>query len=279
MFTKFCPFWFEKLALKHLSFSNKNINFFRNRQGRNDNPSAIEFSSAFRKLLVCHPLITSVDHNVLTNSTGILTATSSCRKRLPIQSSSIQCEWEIDYEGIMMNETETMDAYDQHMVAYAALCSEERVLQKLNSNKNQCSECANILLSVHDKINDELLAMKKTTNTEAKQPCLSTVNIIIFSNAVMKCMPPSMFQSTKENFDNVWKIIYNNINHEELYIFADFQHQQKETICNHKEDFIIRMIKAYMTLKAKKIGRKITDEQRGELIRNRRKHAIHEAGQ
>lgn len=250
--------------------------FFRSRQGRNDNPSASEFGSAFRKLLVCHPLITSVDHNVLTNSTGILTVPSTYRKRLRIQSAPVQSEMEIDFVGLMENENNEMDPYDHHMVAYTAFCSEGKLLQKLSSNKFQCSDCANILLSSNEKINDDLLAMKCIPPAQAKQPCESTVKIVIFSNAVMKVMS---LQSKSNSFEDTWKTIFNNINQDELYTYADFKHDERGTICNHKEEFIILVIKTYLTLKSRQIGRKITDEERGELIRNRRKHAIHEAGQ
>lgn len=37
----------------------------RNSLGSNDNPDPVEFQRAFKKLLICHPLLTSVDDNVL----------------------------------------------------------------------------------------------------------------------------------------------------------------------------------------------------------------------
>lgn len=39
------------------------------------------------------------------------------------------------------------------------------------------------------------------------------------------------------------------------------------------------MLKQYVTLKSKKIGQKITEEEQGVLIRKRRMDAIHHAGQ
>lgn len=39
------------------------------------------------------------------------------------------------------------------------------------------------------------------------------------------------------------------------------------------------MLKQYMTLKSKKIGQKLTEEEQGELIRKRKTDAIHKAGQ
>lgn len=217
-------------------------------------------------------MITSVDHNVLTNSTGILTATSRQRKSLPVQQTPVYVDLEIQYEELMMQERESMDAYDEHMVAYVALCTEEKVLEEFRIKKKLCSDCATILLSPHDQINDEFLAMKK----KPRQPNASTVDIVIFSNAVIQIISS---HDSGRSFDNTWRNIYSNINVDELYAFANFLHEQDKKVCDHKEEFIVRVIKTYLKLKSKKIGQKLTDEERGELIRNRRKHAIHEAGQ
>lgn len=55
-------FYTMQMSQDHLEST---FSLMRNQQGRNDNPNAIEFRSAFRKLLVCHPLLTSKDHNVI----------------------------------------------------------------------------------------------------------------------------------------------------------------------------------------------------------------------
>lgn len=268
----FFPFQFSQDHLE--SF----FSLIRNSQGRNDNPSTIEFRSAFRKLLVCHPLITSVDHNVISNATGILTISSRNSKRSIPEDSAQEYELEaVDFSGLLQDECDDMDPYDHHMVAYVALCIEHKVIAKMNNckNKYKCSQCINLLLNSNDKIHDELLAVRPDNS----QPCESTVTIVIFANAVMKSI--SNQRSQGNNFNSVWKTIYNNLNIHDLYTYEDFeehQHQLKQTYC-HKEEFIIQLIKMYMTIKSQKIGNKITDEERGELIRNRRKHAVHHAGQ
>lgn len=251
----------------------------RNSLGRNDNPNTVEFRSAFRKLLICHPIITSVGHNVITNATGILTvSTSRSRAKIPISPITQEIEVEIPYEDLMISEIGDMDAYDQHMAAYIALCVEEKILKNIRLNKYKCPECAQDLLSSAEKINDSLLEMKMN----AKQPSESTLKIIVFSNAVMKII--SSHREQGNDFDTVWKTIFNNIDIDDLFLYSKFEtHKQvTENISkeySHKEQFIIEIIKTYMALKSEKIGSKITDEERGELIRQRRKNAIHKAGQ
>lgn len=108
--TTFFPFQFSQDHLE--SF----FSLIRNSQARNDNPSTIEFRSAFRKLLVCHPLVTSVDHNVITNATGILTISSrnsKPSKQLISADSTQECELDvIDFSGLLQEEYNDMDPYD-----------------------------------------------------------------------------------------------------------------------------------------------------------------------
>lgn len=62
----------------------------RNSVGRNDNPNAIEFQSAFRKLLVCHPITTSMDQNCITDATKILTVSSRKPRSQPVQLAQVR---------------------------------------------------------------------------------------------------------------------------------------------------------------------------------------------
>lgn len=269
----FYPFQFSQDHLESL------FSLFRNSQGRNDNPNTIEFRSAFRKLLVCHPLVTSVDHNVISNATGMLTVSSRQKTRTtPSNQPTIQqYEIECSYKETLEDELKNMEPYDMHMIAYAALCIEEKMLNKMKNakHKQMCPGCFDMLLARHDKINDSLLAMKEKN----KQPCQATVNLVIFSNEVMKLI--SEHSSRGNSFNAVCKTIYNYVDTEEVYSYENFENhiQNFEPQAEHKQNFIMRMIKTYNSLKSHKIGNKITDEERGELIRNRRRKEIHFAGQ
>lgn len=275
---KFYPFQFSQDHLETL------FSLIRNCQGRNDNPSTIEFRSAFRKLLICHPIITSVGHNIITNATGILNVSSRKPTKMqpivglePTQRQEFELELEVDYDSLLKDELDEMDPYDHHTVAYVALCVEEKLIQKMENakNKHQCSQCINLLLTSNEKIHDELLSMKATNS----QPSRSTVNIIIFATAIMKLI--SVQQSQGNDYNIVWRTIFNHLNIDDLYRNENFNQHQHKLIqsLGHKEDFVVHLIKIFMTLKSQKIGNKITEEERGELIRNRRKQDVHHAGQ
>lgn len=198
---------------------------------------------------------------------------------VPPRTQAQAFELDINYDATMLNEIDGMEGYDQHMSAYLALCIENKVIQKINQNKYKCSGCAGVLLARHGRITDSLLALKNTTLEEAKQPLLSTLKIVIFSNAVFKEI--SSRSSEGNDIDTVWKTILNYIDIEDLYSTEDFeQHeQQRYSQFTHKEEFVIQVVKMYVIFKSQKIGRKIADEGKGEYIRHKNKQAVHLAGQ
>lgn len=250
------------------------LDYCRNSLGSNDNPNASEFKSAYRKLLICHPSLTSVDHNVITNATGILTVSSDIKTK-PLPPSTTGQEFELntdlDYEVIMLREIDEMDKYAEHLCAYVASCIEEKFNQNVRQYKYKCSLCVKVL-QTDNKINDELLEMK----SENKQPSVSTLKLAIFSDAIMKTY--SLEQRQGNSFDSIKKSIQNNIDITDIYTnFAVVHGPEMEQ--NHKVEFISELIKIYMSLKSKRIGGKITNAEQGELIRRKRKRAVILAGQ
>lgn len=141
---------------------------------------------------------------------------------------------------------------------------------------NTCLECGSVLQNSTEKINDELLAMENESGP-AKQPSASTLKIVIFANALMNRISTQSYGVN--DFEAVWKTIYNYLDIDDLYTNANFVHAEKTSYVDHKEKFVIEVVKQYMTLKSKNIGRKITEEEKGERIRQRRTDAIHKAGQ
>lgn len=124
----------------------------------------------------------------------------------------------------------------------------------------------------YEKINDSLLAMKNDNQNQAIQPCLSAIEIIIFSNAVLKITASSV---RKKNNESACKLIRDNLNFEGLNNSSDFAHQNE----NHKIDFIAQVVKMFLTLESQCTSKRITQEEAGLAIRNRMNALIHLAGQ
>lgn len=226
--------------------------------------------------------MTSHDHNVVTNATGILTVSSTAQKKsLSSATHPFEPEFKLEidsellsYEIVMLTEIETMEPFEKHMCAYIASCIEEKFIQNTNLYKYKCKECANVLLRTKDIIDDGLLAMK---SGEIKQPSASTLKVVIFSNAAMKLI--SLESPQGNDFNAVYKVIHENIDMEDLFEDVDFNHNDEEQSTSHKNKFITLLIKTYLTIKSQKIGKKITDKERGELIRQNRKRAVLVSGQ
>lgn len=224
--------------------------------------------------------MTSVDQNTITNATGILTASSDRKKRIiPSvgQNESVhfdqELDLEVDYESIMLTELEGAEPYEQHMCAYIALCVEEKFIQNTKSHKYKCTECAEISLSGDEKINDELLAMKNGNDGQAQQPSASTLKIIIFSNAFIKMNPE---ERPTNSFKFLGETISKNIDINDL--FNSSPHFDFSSF-DHKKEFIHLLIKTYLNLRAKNLGKKVSEEERGALIRYNNKRAYIESGQ
>lgn len=248
------------------------FSLIRNSVGRNDNPNTIEFRAAFRKLLVCYPLLTSLGHNVISNASKILTVSSAAKKRpppaIPIQSEFIL---EVPYQEIIGEELAEMQPFDQHMCAFAASNTEQRVTRDLNrSSKSNCSKCA-LIFSQNDKISDALLAKKNIRFAQIDQPCQSTLTLVIFSNALMKVVPSGI----NKDYNSLGGAIYDNLNIDDLYTASDFEHNGED----HKEEFVRKVIFMFLTLKSESISKRLTDEQQGDLMRNRLKAYTHLSGQ
>lgn len=216
---------------------------------------------------------------MISNVTGILTVSSRSKNTSnvtpvtpQVQYQTLDLKVDLCYGDIMLNEIDSMDPYQQHMCAYVALCIEEEFFKKIQTHKYKCTCCADVLCTANEKILDEFLAMK----SEESQPSASTLKIVIFSNAIMKMYSEKYNQGT--NMSCVGKTISANLDMDELYSNFFITHDES-TMFTHKEEFISQLVETYMIMKSRKIGKKLTDEERGQLLRYRRRRAYILAGQ
>lgn len=82
-------------------------------------------------------------------------------------------------------------------------------------------------------------------------------------------------------FNAVSRIICENLDINDLYRDFHVTHNDEDGLTSHphKALCISQIVNTYMTLKSKIIGKKITDDERGELLRHRRKRSYILAGQ
>lgn len=258
--------------------------------GRNDNPTTEDFKRIYRQLLVCNQIVYKNDYtksNCITDDTGVLTV-SSYHEKSKVDSSTqravhsnITFEIEFDYfEAI----NEELQKFDQHLCVYTASTIESTIIANLKkSHKNKCSNCIAVFYE-NEKADDEIIVMKRSTNTSFKIPCLSTVHIIIASNKIFNIFENQSIESnTKKAYDGMIATIMNSLPIEELYTNSDFnthgQINEDSSNLSHHEKFIYTVVNEYMKLKSKKIGSRISEEERGKYIRHNNKKRVHEKGQ
>lgn len=232
--------------------------------GSNDNPTASEFKRLYRKLLVCHEVTYDSNRaNCISNETGILTVSSEIvpqptKEHIPNEIHEI----DFNYYEVINNQ---LEKFDVHLNAYAAFRVELKLTQNIQTHKEKCMSC---LRAFHEneKVYDSFIARKNISN----QPCKSTIDIIIAANKIMQLLPNQEF-----NIGTISYTILHNLDVDALYEYTSFEdHATTETQTNpqdrmtHKVHFIYNVVKAYMHIKAKKIGSKIADEERGVYIRH-----------
>lgn len=220
--------------------------------------------------------MTSKDHNVVTNATGILTVSSAAKTRTHAFESEFEIEIDpesIGYDFVMLTEVARIEPYECHLVAYIASCIEKAFIQDIKQHKYKCKECLKVIQHADDKIDDGLLAMK----TDIEQPSASTLKIVIFSDAVLKII--SLENPLGNTLNAVLKVIYENINMDDLFDTVNFNHNDQEESTSHKAKLVSQLIKTYLTIKSKRMGQRISDKERGELIRHRKKREVILAGQ
>lgn len=247
--------------------------------GWNNNPTEVQFKSAYRKLLVCMPHQSARNGNCIINSTNVLTVSSAHQptqqiSKLPLhQVEAIEIDIE-EFDNLLHEEIEP---YDQHIRAIVASTVEKNIVKRISLRSvSGCQDCLAVF-SENQRVFDEFIAKKDRTKRHT-QPCSSSVYIISACNSVFKLLQ----SHAHVNIDVMAKTIFNNLDTDQLYDSSLFQNHQNYMTNNltHKEQFIYDIIFEYLCLKSKKIGKRITiEEQNGRALRRKLTRNIILAGQ
>lgn len=256
------------------------FSLIRSSLGANMNPTAQQFQSAYKKLLVCSPYLFAEGTNCNIYSTNVLTVSSTQQSTLPSYSdlSSQPIELELDYDFVINKER---DPYAKHMCAFLASITEMNIYRKTKArNVSACQDCLNVFIE-NMKANDDFIARKQQTNKNLTQPCSDTMDIIYVCDEIFECLQP---KKDYVPFKVMAATIFNHLDIEMLYDTSSFNSHQGNAVSSiqmtHKEEFIYTIVEEYMHIKSKKIGSRITNEEKGETIaRKIKRRSIIDAGQ
>lgn len=245
------------------------FSLMRSAQGANNNPTYQQFQAAYRSLLICSPHLSAEKTNCIINSTEILTV-SSDRKPAVSSSNSIPkvLDIEMDYFSAINSEIEP---YTLHMFAIAATNIELIAKRNIKSRSvSACQDCA-IVFDENSKIRDDLIEKRMNNTDQLFQPCTSTVNIV----KAAECISNQISSNEFVDFQSMAMTIFGQLDIKSLYELSEFdRHQNKPGKCanmTHKDEFIYNVVLGLMHMKSRKIGSKITAEEREESMVKRRK--------
>lgn len=263
-------------------FSQDNLETYfsliRSSLGANVNPTTQQFMSAYRKLLLVMPHMSSNHTNCnYFEVSNILNVTVPAQTpAIPSHDDIIRTtaiEIDEDYETLISKE---LDPYEQHMVAYISTCIEANIIRKIKSQSvSACQDCLSVF-SENTKIYDNFIEKKKRSGHQLVQPCCSTRDIIKVCNSVLKILQPTKYVDYKVISKTTWSILHID----ELYQLSEFndhQHEHEHVSSRqfgHKELFIFNIIQEYFRIKSVNIGRRITDEEWQESMKRRRARRV-----
>lgn len=239
--------------------------------GNNINPTPQQFEARYRRLLVCSPYLNAEKTNCNINVTNTLLVSSSAQYSSTTNDRSQQLiqpiEIDLDYNYVI---NQPKDPYNEHMCAYIASNVEMAMKQRMKSHHRlECQDCIDVFDEC-PKVQDSLIAKKMKTDPFLSQPCESTIHIIWICDEVS-----SQLELKKEyfSFELTAQTMLESLDVETLYDSASFDsHEKDENIhMTHKQKFIYNIVEEYMHLKSRRISSKITEEEKGELIRKKKK--------
>lgn len=257
------------------------FSLIRSSLGWNNNPNQIQFMAAYRKLLVCMPHLSARSGNCIINSTDVLTVPSTQKKlQQSSQPSFTQVETvEIDFAEFYGLLDVEIEPYDQHKRAIIASTVENNIIKQIKMrSKSTCQDCLTVF-GENTKIIDTLIAKKQKTKPIA-QPCNSTFDIISSCDIANELLQSHAYV----DIHVMAKSIFCILDTDQMYDSSDFHTHQHSAnsgcSLTHKEQFIYNVIKEYLCMKSKKIGKRLTiEEQKGRALRRKLTRSIILAGQ
>lgn len=174
----------------------------------------------------------------------------------------------MDYFGTINSEFEP---YTSHMFAIAAMNIENNIRRNIRSRPVSACQDFALVFDENVKIRDDLITKRMINTDQLFQPCTSTLNIVKLAESI----PNHIHSKDFVEFQSLASTIFCQLDIESLYELSEFnQHKTntgKSTEITHKEEFIHSVVLELMHIKSKKIGSKITAEEREESLVKRKK--------
>lgn len=259
--------------------------------GCNDNPSAKQFESAWRRLLGNHQITASESAKCQNNSVEFLTVlNSSSRKESNLKSMGSQqeddisqdanistvniAESEIDEEEFadlqsLITDPSSPDDLEKHMIAYTSSVIQNNIIEGKWYFRLKCEQCLSVFAE-NEIMDDELLELEMKTKT-LRPLSKSTFDICFATEKLME-----RYNYKPEKYNHLPDECLRILSYDELFSYSNFDDHSE---LNHKKLLVNLIIKMYIKKRQEHICRCKTLAAHGSLIRSQLKKLIHFKGQ
>lgn len=241
------------------------------------NPTAQQFMSAYRKLLLQNEVTSGRGANCLNDITKILEAPTRRRKSEKNIANSAELEMLMNFdfehteEDIEFIHTEPYDDKDQlqlHSTAYMASIVEKKVIhQIIQRGSKACLKCIDVF--THNDIVDNSFIAFISTKTNIIPPCQSTLDIVQYIDRSLK-----KYGSKNFSFESMVTHITKTMDISRFYTSSVFDENH-----DHYLDFIKHVITVYLDIKSRNASKLLTRLSQKKLIRHEQLKVIHREGQ
>lgn len=247
----------------------------RSMNGHNDNPNAVQYQSAYRKLLFnCDIGISSSSNVAIIGCTSNVLTVSSRREKLyddlcgdvvlPEQSPDNEI-FDDDLNGLEELERNIYLTDNIHMagITFVANAIENRIL---TCNNISCESCIEMLQT------DERVDALSCVNTDGRRPGKSTVQLCKLTDTAIKIHANDSSKSTFKQ--KIYIYVLNNLNMSNVYVSGGENHDVE-----HKNYVIKHVIDEYTRIKCIYLAKLNTLNMRKNFLRNKFRKILHFTGQ
>lgn len=250
----------------------------RSANGLNNNPNALQFKSAYRKLQ-CNLNISVPEHSNcrIFNSKFIdnlqyanVYFVSSLRNKLNLSNNAnflakldAQSEKVIEELSLIDDAKVGYSLTDSPVgssIAYVARQIEDKIE---NVEQFYCDQCRHIF-NENEKLNGCYLS-----SNYVRPPCVSTYNICTITDKHLM-----LFLSRNFDFNVLYYRVFQEINWDQTYEKSNFQMHR-----DHKYHLVKCIVNEYSRMKSNRIAKKLTMDEHVEILRSKLTKLIHYIGQ
>lgn len=239
--------------------------------GFNDNPTAQQFESAYRKLLIHNDVVCSKKSNVIEPGTKILTVSSN-RPGTSKQTDFVDEGFDDFNFGDDFEDTfhvaQYVDDAHSHSLAYMASVLEAKIIGGKRRHI-KCEDCIRAL--IENELLEDSFIYFKARKSNILQPCRSTFEICKFVDKyVQSC------EEKSAPYQAVLIQILRKMSYQTLYTSSNFENHSEY---GHKYEFIKKIIELYMHMKSVHIAKCFTLKTHEDPIRHTYRKLIQRRGQ